>query len=343
MPKENSLLDNEFDEFDDKDFVHSFGDDKEEELPAPKKDDKEEEGIVVDVVDDTPEEDRDKWKADGNDADKGDDEDDEAVKYSEKVKKRIAKETAKVHAERRAKEDRERQLQEAVAFAQRILNENNQLKGLIENGEKVLVSESTGRLKGQIDAAKAALREAHEAADINAQIAAQEVLAKLVAEQDRLSMHRPQALPRMDEKELSRFQQPQQVQPQVPPDAQAWQDKNRWFGRDEIMTSFAMGLHSHIVNREGLVPGTDEYYGRIDKEMRSRFPERFQSKTAPRRTDTVVAPAVRSNGGGGTRKVTLTESQARLAKRLGLTLEQYAEQVVAENGSKKEWTYGSNS
>lgn len=345
MANKNSMLDNDFEEFEDTGTT-IFGDDDKDDLPSPKgdrppaKDDEADEGLVIEVKDDTPDEDKGRWVAD---KDTSDDEDEEVVKKAQSAKDRISQMTARVHAERRAKEERERQLNEAVSVAQRLISENNQLKGLIENGEKVLVTESAGRLKGQIDAAKAAMREAHEAGDINGQIAAQENLAKLVAEQDRMSMHRPQPLPRLDERELAaRFQQQPQP-PQPPQDALAWQEKNKWFGRDEAMTAFAMGMHSQLVNREGILPNDGpEYYGRIDREMRKRFPERFQTSSAPRRTDTVVAPAVRSNGGGSTRKVTLTESQARLAKRLGLTLEQYAQQVVAENGKKGDWTYGNS-
>lgn len=334
----NSMLDNDFDEFeDDKELV--FGDD--DKVVEPKKKEEPEE-VVVDIVDDTPDEDRGKWTADNLSTD--DDADDEREKYSKRVKERIAKETAKVHAERRAKEDRERQLNEAIAFSRKIMEENNQLKGLIENGEKVLVSESSGRLEGQIAAAKSAYREAMEAGDVNGQLAAQENLAKAIAERDRLSTHRPQTLPRMDDKELSRFTAPAPQQQQVAPDqtALAWQEKNKWFGRDEAMTAFAMGLHSQLVNREGILPSDgDQYWGRLDREMRKRFPERLNpnGSAQARRSDIVVAPASRSNGGGNTRKVTLTESQARLARRLGLTLEQYASQVAAENG-QKEWTHG---
>lgn len=335
--RNNSLIDGEFEDEDDFGKDTSFGSEDTFVEPEKKVDEKD---IVVDIVDDTPEGDRGKWSADNLSTDE--DGETEQEKYSKRVKDRIAKETAKVHAERRAKEDRERQLNEAITFSKRILEENNQLKGLIENGEKVLVSESSGRLEGQIAAAKAAYREAHEAGDVNGQLAAQESLAKAISERDRLSTHRPQNLPRMDEKELSRFTAPPQQQ-QVMPDqtALSWQEKNKWFGRDEAMTAFAMGLHSQMVNREGILPTDGEpYWKRLDNEMRKRFPERFQSSgSTARRTDIVVAPASRSNGSNATRKVTLTESQARLARRLGLTLEQYASQVAAESG-QKEWTHG---
>lgn len=327
------MLDTEFEDEntllpDDKE---QLGEMREVLLPEGKDD------LDIVVVDDTPDEDRGKWTADKKPTDEG--EDDGALEYSRSVQKRIAKETAKVHAERRAKEERERQLQEAASVMQRILEENNQLKSLLETGEKVLVTENRGRIESQIEQAKAALREAHEAGDINGQIAAQENLAKLVAERERVATHVVNPIPRTDEKEiLGRFQ----IQkPAVTPDDAAldWREKNPWFGNDEGMTAYAMALHHQMVTKEGISPAdADRYYGRIDREMRQRFPEKFARAGTPRRTDTVVAAPGRATG-GNTRKVTLTESQVKLARRLGLTPKQYAEQLIAENG-KKEWTHG---
>lgn len=336
MPK--SMIDQDFMEEDD-DLLLPEG--KEQE---PSKDEVPVVGEPVDVeisvVDDTPEADRGRPNADTAVIE---DDETEAEKYSKKVKNRFDKLTAATHAERRAKEDRERQLNEAAELARRLIQENNHLKGLIENGEKVLVTEHQGRLDGQLNAAKSAYREAHEAGDVNGMLAAQESMARVAAQLDRLSIHQAAPLQRMDEqREISRLTQAPQAQtPAAQPEAVAWQEKNKWFGRDEAMTSFAMGYHSQLVNREGIQPTDKEYWPRIDAEMRKRFPERFGSTTAPRRTETVVAPASRSASGKVTRKVTLTESQARVARRIGLTLEQYAEQIAAESSSsEKEWTHG---
>lgn len=297
--------------------------------------------IEVDVVDDTPEEDRGKWNADRTPTD--DEEEDEATKHSRKVQERIKRETAKVHAERRAKEDRERQLAEAAELARRLIQENNQLKGMIESGEKVLITEHQGRLESQLSSAKNAYREAHEAGDVNGMISAQENIAKFTAQLDRLTTHRANPLPRMDEKEVERFTAPPAPR-QAAPDERAieWQKANTWFGRDEGMTAYALALHKRLVNQEGVLPDRQEYYDRINAEMRMRFPERFprENGSAPRRTETVVAPASRSGSGRVTRKVTLTESQVKLARRLGLTAQQYAEQLIAESGNSQEWTHG---
>lgn len=334
--RNNSLLDADFDN-DEDDFAlePNFGKEEPEPKVTDVADKDEPSELVVEIVDDTPEADRDKWNADKLSTDKDEDEETEAQAYSRRVKERIAKETAKVHAERRAKEDRERQLNELSSFSKKMLEENNRLKALIENGEKVLMTESTGRIDGQIAAAKAALHQAIEAGDVAGQIAAQENLAKYSAEKDRIGTYRPQAIPRSDEKELERFTAPVQQQQAPQPDerALAWREQNKWFQRDEAMTAFAMGLHSQLVNREGIMPQGETYWNRLDSEMRKRFPEKFSnSRGEPRRTDNVVAPAVRSNSGKVTRKVTLTSSQVQLARRLGLTVEQYAEQLALESG-----------
>jgi hypothetical protein len=329
-----SLIDQEFEDFEDS---MPEGVEPEETEVSPAADT----AVEIEVVDDTPDADKGKWTADKKPTDT--DDDDEVAKYSHSVQKRIAKETAAKHAERRAKEERERQLNEAVTIAQKLMQENNQLKGLIESGEKVLVSESQTRLQSQIEQAKYALREAHEAGDITGQIAAQENLAKLVSERERLSTHVVNPIPRMDEKEVfQQFQAKPQRAPTPDEAALVWRENNQWFGQDEMMTAVAMAVHRKLTAEEGITPSDAKtYYGRIDSEIRKRFPEKFNSpaRTAqPRRTDSVVAGPSRS-APANTRKVTLTESQVRLARRLGLTPQQYAEQLVAEGGAK-EWTYG---
>lgn len=338
MPK-NSMLDTDFE------IEEEVANDAQSDLPPREEESdttdievEEKADLEVEVVDDTPDKDKGKWTADKTPTDT--EEEDEDKNYGQSVRKRIAKETAKVHAERRAKEERERQLSEATGLLRRLIKENNELKGLIESGEKVLVSEHQGRLESQLDAAKRAYKEAYDAGDVNGQIAAQENLAKVAAQMDRLTTHKVNPIPRMDEKEVDKLYQPTQ---QPKPDEQAleWQDKNRWFMRDEAMTAYAMAYHNKLVTQEGITPADGKrYWNAIDKEMRSRFPDRFRvERTQPQRRETVVAPATREGSGKVVRKVTLTESQVRLAKRLGLTPQQYAEQVVAE-GNSKEWTHG---
>ena len=340
MPK-NSLLDDDFDDDDAAFGTEVFGDDDEGDSKLKGKEP--EGGLEVEIKSDVPEEDQGKWNADKTPV-SDDEPEDEAAKHSRRVRERIAKETAKVHAERRAKEDRERQLNEAINVTRRLIEENNQLKGLIENGEGVFMKEHKDRLESQIAASRSALREAHEAGDINGQIAAQEALAALVAQKDRASTYRSQPLQRLDEKQvIGQFaQSPVQQAPVASEDAVGWQAKNKWFGRDEVMTAHAMAFHNHLKNREGITEADGKvYWDKINKEMATRFPERLQSNDRPRRENTVVAPATRSAGGAPRRTVTLTESQVAVARRLGLSPQQYAEQVVAEQTSgSKEWTHG---
>lgn len=335
MAGKNSLLDNEFDDEDDLLRSPSFGKDEE--------DDDQGKAVDVQIEDDTPEADRGKPTSDDRPADDDLTEEDEATAYTKRVKNRLGKEAARYHNERRTREDRERQLNEAVQVAQRLINENNQLKGFIENGEKVFMTEHQQRLDADIKQAQHAYREAIEAGDVTGQVAAQTNLARLSAQADRISIHRPQPLGRTDPNSVvQQFAQPvQQAQPE--PEALRWQEKNKWFGRDDAMTAYAMGLHKQL-EREGVVPSDGkEYWGRLDKDLKQRFPEKYTPITdsgTPRRTNTVVAPATRTAGGKQTRTVTLTETQASLARRLGLTVQQYAEQLVAEGTGNKDYTHG---
>lgn len=349
MPKSNSLIDNDFiDEQDvsDDPFMDPHEKERAEfegrELKPDKSKPNEDNTVDVEIVDDTPEKDRGKWVADDERDGEPDVPDEDEVKdYSEAVQKRISKLTARMHAERRAREERDREFTEALNTARRLLNENNHLKEIVEGGEKVLIGEHKGRLEGQLQSARAAYREASEAGDTNGVLAAQEEIAKIVSQMDRLSTHRPQTLQR-EEIPWLREQQQQQPPQQVakPPSDRAlqWRERNPWFENDIPMKAYALGLHKQLFDN-GVQVDSPEYYQRIDREMRSRFPDRFRNET--RRQDTVVAPAGRAGRPQGSRRVRLTENQVRIAKRLGLTPEQMAKQILdeQENGSGHEFTH----
>jgi hypothetical protein len=298
--------------------------------------------IEIEVVDDTPNKDKGKWVANPEkDGEPDIPNDEELTSYSEKVQKRLSGMTARIHAERRRAEEKERLLQEAVTLAQRYIQENNELKGVVESGEKVLLGEHKGRLEGQLQAARAAYREASEAGDTNGVIAAQEKIAQAVAAMERLNGHRPQQLARANPEELKRFvptgQNGQQI---VRPSDRAleWRKNNAWFDSDIPMQAYALAVHQQLA-QQGVQLDSDDYYKRIDGEMRRRFPDRFERQNAPRRQPTNVASG-RSNG-GSPRRVTLTETQVRIAKRLGLTAEQMARQILKEqeNGIGKDFTH----
>lgn len=315
-----------------------------ETVKKPEPGEKGKEDFEVEIVDDTPEPDKGKRVADTSSDDPLNEDEEEIKNYSEKFQKRLKKETAKFHQERRAKEEMVRQLDEATNHLKRIMTENNNLKNVVESGEQVLIGEHKARLEGQLAAARAAYREASEAGDTNGIIAAQENLAKAVSALDRVSGHRTQAIPRENFEDIEKKLKPAPVQSQeVQPSARAmaWREKNQWFDTDVPMASYALGFHKHLTENEGVTPDTDEYFQRIDREMRKRFPDRFAGEPPPRREGSVVAPATRQSS-TAPRKVTLTESQVRLARRLGLTPQQYAEQIVEESKNDgKDFTHRS--
>ena len=286
-------------------------------------------GFEIEVVDDTPEEDKGKpRRAEGADPKVPDD--DEIQSYSEGVQKRIKQLKFEYHEERRAKEEAARLQEEALKYAQQVQQENQRLIKTLEDGEGVLVNQAKGRVAAELDKAKAAYKAAYETGDPDALIEAQEKLTMLQNEKVRYENYRPQ--PRQQQAPQPQYQQPT-PQPNRPGDrALQWAQRNDWFEKDSEMTGYAYGLHEKLV-KSGVAPDTEEYYNQIDTHVRRVFPDRFDDvsfeETAPQRqAGNVVAPAARS--GKKPRKVQLTSTQVSLAKRLGLTNEQYAAQLMRE-------------
>jgi hypothetical protein len=278
--------------------------------------------IEVEIVDDTPEEDKGRQpmpKEIVDDLDR-----DELEEYDEGVKQKL-KQLKKVwHDERRAKEQLAREQEEALAVARRLYEENQKLRSAYSTGEKEYISTAQTNAQMEMDAARRAYREAYESGDTDGVIAAQEKmnLAQLkVLRAENLKetpLQEPEDI--VQQRREERPVQPQAVQPDRK--AQAWQERNSWFGKDEEMTAAALGLHQKLVN-SGVEVGSDEYYSTLDKTMRTRFSEHFgEPKAKPR---TVVAPATRSTSSN---KIRLTQSQVQIAKKFGLTPEVYAREVL---------------
>lgn len=284
--------------------------------------------LEIEVVDDTPEADKGRpRRAEGAAPEVP--ADDEVENYSEGVKKRISKLKYEFHEERRRAEEAQRMRDEAIAFAQ---NQHQQLEAMrnrLEQGDAALVSQAQARLKSQLEQTQAKMKQAYEAGDSDAFITANAELAGLKAEESRLSTYRPAP---------QRPQQPpppvQPQRPQVPePSSKAkmWATDNEWFGKDEEMTALAFGVHERVI-RQGVAPDSEEYYSAIDSAVRQRFPDKFaapKESTPKRQTGSVVAPGGRSSA-AAPRKITLTATQVSLAKKLGLTAEQYAAQLIKE-------------
>ena len=283
--------------------------------------------VEVEIIDDTPERDRGRKPLD---RDVSDPTDEEIESYSDNVKKRIKDLTHARHDERRAKESLLREKQELERLAQHMMAENNKLKQYVNNGSEQYAASVKQIAESEVDKAKRALKEANESFDTEAIITAQEGLmdAKMRAEAAKNFRHTPL---QVDEPAVQMRQQ-QNAAPQVDDKTLRWQAKNQWFGSSgfEEHTSFALGLHQKLVN-SGLDPRSDEYFERIDSRMKSTFPDMFGNEDRPRSGDgsrrpaSVVAPATRSTGA---RKVQLTPTQVALAKKYGLTPQQYAVEVA---------------
>ncbi len=283
----------------------------------------------IEIVDDTPEQDKGKpRRAEGTEPQIPDD--NEIENYNDNVQKRIKQLKYEFHEERRAKEEAGRLQDEALRYAEQIKQENDRLKKSLTDGEAVLVNQAKGRVDAQLEKAESAYKSAYEIGDADALIEAQKNIAKLSVEKDKYESYKPKPAPQPQPQ--PQYQQ-QNVQPSKPDQrALDWHSENEWFEKDLEMTGYAFGLHQKLV-QSGIDPKSEQYYNEIDDAVRRVFPDRFEDgsleESAPQRqTGNVVAPAVRS--GKKSRKIKLTSTQASLAKRLGLTNEQYAAQAMKE-------------
>ena len=275
--------------------------------------------MEIEIVDDTPEEDRNRRPMKEAPVDVSDE---ELEQYSDSVKKRIQHFTKGYHEERRSKEAAVREREEAVNLAQNLVEENKRLQGSLGQGQAALLDQAKKVIAGEVDEAKRQLKIAHEAFDTDGIVEAQDALTNAKIKADRVNNFK---LPPVQEPK--NVVQPQQAAaaPQIDTKARAWQDENPWFGSDDEMTAVALTVHKKLV--EGKIdPTSDEYYEKINSRVRQLFPDAFPSgKTAKR--STVVASATRSTA---PRKIVLTQSQVNIAKRLGVPLEAYAKQVAAD-------------
>ena len=283
--------------------------------------------VEIEIVDDTPERDRGRKPLDKEVADPTDD---EIESYSDGVKKRIKELTHARHDERRAKEALLREKQELERLAQHMVEENKRLKQYVNTGSEHYAASVKQLAETELEAARRKLKEAHEAFDTDAIIAAQEALAEAKMKHSAAQNFRP--TPLQIEDNGVQIPQTRETPPPVDDKTLRWQAKNQWFGAQgfEELTSFALGLHQKLVN-SGIDPRSDEYFERIDARMKSTFPDVFGGEDKPksgegsRRPSTVVAPATRSTGA---KKVQLTPTQIALAKKFGLTPQQYAAELA---------------
>jgi len=288
------------------------------------------EELFIEEEDDTPPEDRGKEPLPDDIVKQV--EGDTLEGYSERVKQRMAQLKKMHHDERREKEKAERERQEAVTYAQKVADQNKKLQSTLSTGEEDYIKTLVSASETELNLAKRDYKEAYDSGDTEKIVEAQGAMNSAQMRLAQASGLKPQyTTSQIPENSVESNQQ--QVRPQVAkPDAkaQAWQDTNTWFGKDEEMTSLALGVHEKLV-RNGLSPTSDEYYRRIDETMQKRFPENFgdtslePDRPAQRKPSNVVAPATRSTA---PKKVRLSKTQVAFAKKLKLTPEQYAREMI---------------
>jgi len=300
-----------------------FPDEVEKEAPAEDKVEYEVEGEAepeIEVVDDTPEPDRGRKPMKEPPAEVTDD---ELAQYSEGVKKRIQHFSKGYHEERRAKEAALREREEALRLAQTLVEENKKLQGSLGQGQQALLEQAKKVVANEVEQAKAKYKSAYESGDADALVAAQEELTAAKIKAERVNNFRP-PVAKPEEPVIQPAPRPE-PQVQVDSKARAWQEANPWFGSDDEMTAVALTVHKKLVE-SGVSTTSDEYYEKINSRVRQLFPDAFSSEK-PAKKSSVVAPATRSTA---PKKIVLTQSQVSIAKRLGLTNEQYARAVAEE-------------
>lgn len=267
----------------------------------------------VEVVDDTPESDRNRKKGPPVEVN-----DDEIAQYSDNVQKRIKDLRRAYHDERREKERAFREQQEAIRFAKVIADQNQQLQDRLKTGEQVLVEAQKTGVDAKLLSAEKEFKEAHESGDVEKMLDAQKKLAMFSVEKREVENYRPQY--------QGALQQPsidvEQV-PQVVPDERTrrWVESNKWFDTDPVMRGAALGIHDELVSK-GYQAGSEAYFEQVDARIRESFPQKFGQTRPP---SNVVAPAARTEPSSG--KIKLTKTQVAMAKRLGVPLERYVASI----------------
>lgn len=274
----------------------------------------------IEVFDDTPPEDQNRKPIGDVDVP-----DDEISQYSENVQRRIKELRRAYHDERREKERAFREQQEAIRFAKQVADQNRTLQERLQQGEKVLVDTRKDSVTANLTTAEKEYREAHDQGDVEKMLEAQKKIARLSVEQREVENYRP-----VYQEPLQAPEIPVEAIPKVVPDqrTQEWVKRNPWFESDAAMRGAAYGVHDELVSK-GIPAGSEFYFEQIDARMREIFPHKLgQQASAPKAPATVVAPATRAST--GPQKIRISKSQAAIAKRLGVPLEKYIEQIAKE-------------
>ena len=244
----------------------------------------------------------------------------ELEEYSQSVKRRIDKLTRKMR-------EAERREQAAIDYAKQIQEENKNLKTTSVNTSRERVTSDEASITSTETLLNTAFKQAVEQGDVDKQVEAQQKIAELAIEKERLRLRKNRLEQQSSQQEEPTVEQAidspaQQQAVQPDPKAQEWAADNKWFGQDKAMTYTAMSFHDDLV-AAGFDATTDEYYNEINRRIRKEFPQKFEDQSKPKQT---VASAVRKSA-SGRRTVKLTPSQVAIAKKLGVPLEEYAKHV----------------
>ena len=294
-------------------------DDYKEPEPEPEVEDK----IEVEVYNDTPKADRNRKPSEAP----PDVTDEELDEYSKRVQHRLKQFSKSYHDERRAKEAAQREREELEQYAQRLIDENKDLKGTVNQNQEALLEQAKRATESELEAAKQTYKEAYESGEADRVVDAQEALTNAKIRSDRLDNFELSPL----QEEETAVQQPRVADPR----ADKWANDNPWFRENQEMRDIAMAIHQSLM-RNNVTPQAENYYEEIDSRMRSFYPNYFndggiEEVEKPKPRSNVVAPAARSTS---PKKVRLSQSAQAIAKRLGVPLEEYAKQMAALNKSE---------
>lgn len=301
-----------------------------DEVEDKKTDTAVEEDFEVEIVDDTPPEDRGRPPLNKKVEDPTDD---ELEEYGARSQQRIRELTHARHDERRAKEAAVREREEALRVAQQLMEENKKLRGFVNTGTEAYAQTMTKNAEMELDAARREYKAAQEAYDNDAMLAAQEKMLDAKLKLENAKNFKP--VPLQERETDVQITPSQPAAPKPDEKSLRWQQRNQWFGAEgfEDLTSYALGLDLKLRN-SGVDPKSDAYYEQIDARLREKFPEAFtqnrvedsgQTSSATPRKPTVVAAVTRTSGAS---KIKLTSTQVALAKKLGLTPQQYAAELL---------------
>jgi len=284
--------------------------------------------VEIEVEDDTPEADRGRKAA----PPPKEVTNEELENYSDKVKNRIKHFSKGYHDERRAKEEAQREREALETYTKNLMAENKKLKGTVDQSHNTLIESAKKQVNGEMALAQRQYKEAYESGEPDKILEAQTALNTAQIRMERVNGLKPKQIQPLQPQETPVQTQVEAPQPQVQRDekAEAWRDNNPWFGSDDEMTAFALGLHNKLT-KEGVDPKTDTYYEKINTRMQQVFPDQFddgiedEPESTQRKSSNVVAPATRSTA---PKKIRLTQSQIAIAKKLGVPLETYAKQAA---------------